>query len=69
MVPDRKIDCCGGWYSGCGGESDGVAECLELADVVALAAFGSDAVVVELRPDVVVSAGGVGQQVPDDAYT
>jgi alginate O-acetyltransferase complex protein AlgJ len=60
-VTDRKIDCCGGWYSGCGGECDGVAECLELADVVGLAAFGSDAVVVELRPDVVVSAGGVGE--------
>jgi hypothetical protein len=33
--------------------------------VVALMAFGSDAVVVELRSDSVVLAGGVGQQLPD----
>ena len=43
-----------------------MAECFELADVVAFAAFGPDSVVVELRVEVVVSAGGVGEQVPDD---
>ena len=34
--------------------------------MVAFAAFGPDSVVVELRAEVVVSAGGVGEQVPDD---
>src|SRR5919106_2276984 len=52
--------------SGGGFEGDLVAECFELADVVALGAFRSDAGVVEAGAQVVEPCGRVGQQVPDD---
>jgi hypothetical protein len=49
------------WWSGGGFERDLVAECFELADVVELAAFGSDAVVEELRAEVAVAGGGTAR--------
>src|SRR5215470_818534 len=54
--------------SGSGGrlDSDFVAEGFELADVVALAAFGVDAQVVIVRPEVAVCGAGVRKQVPGD---
>src|SRR5512132_518362 len=51
---------------GGGFEGDLVAERFELADVVALAAFGVDAGVVEVGAEVVEAGVGVRQQVPDD---
>ena len=48
------------------GEGDCVAECFELADVVAGLAFGVGAAGVVAGAEVVVAGGGVGQQVPDD---
>src|SRR5215469_4690933 len=47
-------------------DRDGVSEGFELADVVADLAFGADAVVVEVWPEVVVAGGVVGEQVEDD---
>jgi len=47
-------------------QGDLVAEGLQLADVVAFAAFGVDAGVEEVRAQVVVAGVRVGQQVPDD---
>src|SRR5215469_9857660 len=52
--------------SGGGFEGDLVAEGFELADVVALAAFGVDAGVVEVAAQVGVAGVWVGEQVPDD---
>ena len=54
-----------GW-SGGGFEGDLVAECFELVDVGSVLAFRADAVVVEVRAEVVVAGLGVRQQVPDD---
>ena len=54
-----------GW-SGGSFEGDGVAECFELADVVAAAAVGVDAGGVEPGTEVGVTGFGVRQQVPDD---
>jgi len=48
------------------GGGDLVAEGLELADVVALDPFGSQAVVVEVGPQIVEVGVVVGQQMPDD---
>lgn len=50
-----------GWWLGCGCEGDGVAECFELADVVASLAVGCGAGVVEAGAQVVEGAGGVGE--------
>ena len=52
--------------SGDWGQGDGVAECFELADVVAFLVVVGDAVVVEVGAEVVEVAVRVGQQVPDD---
>src|SRR5437773_1208223 len=52
--------------SGGGFEGDLVAEGFELADVVALGAFRTDAGVVEAGAQVVEPYGRVAQQVPDD---
>src|SRR6266516_7071214 len=52
--------------SGGGGEGDGVAECFELADVVAGLAASVDAAGVVAGAQVGEAGGGVGQQVPDD---
>src|SRR5215203_5358749 len=52
--------------SGGGFEGDPVAEGLELADVVALGPFRTDAGVVEARAEVMEPEGRVRQQVPDD---
>jgi hypothetical protein len=49
-------------------EGDLVAERLELADVVALGAFGVDAGVVEAGAQVLEPCGRVGQQMPDDDH-
>ena len=49
-----------------GFEGDGVAEGLQLADVVADCLFGVDAVGVVVDAEVVEACGGVGEQVPDD---
>src|SRR5512133_2692056 len=61
---------CTGWSgdgrSGGGFEGDLVAEGLQLADVVALGAFRTDAGVVEAGAQVLEPYGRVGQQVPDD---
>ena len=56
----------GGAGSGGGLEGDLVAEGLELADVVALGAFGTDPGVVEANAEVVDVGLWVGQQVPGD---
>src|SRR5215216_4005769 len=58
-----KVDGC---RSGGGLEGDLVAERFELADVVALLAFGVDAGVVEPGAQVVEAGVGVREQVPDD---
>jgi hypothetical protein len=56
-----------GWgRSGGGLQGDLVAQRLQLADVVALAALGVDAALVEARAQIVEAGGRVGQQVPDD---
>jgi hypothetical protein len=52
--------------SGAGLEGDLVAENLQLADVVALGAFGTDPGVVEANAEVVEMGLWVGQQVPGD---
>ena len=57
---------CGVGGSGGGLEGDGVAEGFELADVVALAAFGVDAGGVVAGSEVVEAGVGVGEQVPGD---
>jgi hypothetical protein len=62
------------WCAGCpvtagsggGFEGDFAAECFELADVVALGAFGTDTGVVEAGAEVVEVGLWVGQQVPGD---
>jgi hypothetical protein len=51
--------------SGGGFEGDFVAECFELADVVAFGAFGTDTGVVEAGAEVVEAGGGVGEQMPE----
>src|SRR5215218_3364404 len=55
-----------GWRSGGGLQGDRVAQRLQLADVVALAAVGVDAGVVEARAQIVEAGIRVRQQVPDD---
>ena len=52
--------------SGGGFQGDLVAQRLELTDVVALGAVGTDAGVVEAGAEVVEAGLGVGQQVPGD---
>src|SRR5215218_7499654 len=52
--------------SGGGFEGDGVAEGLQLADVIAPGALGVDAGVVEAGAQVLEPCGRVGQQLPDD---
>lgn len=49
-----------------GGEGDGQAEGLELADVAGDLAFPADAVVVEVRSEVTEPGFGIGEQVEDD---
>jgi hypothetical protein len=49
-----------------GFEGDLVAESFELADVVALGAFGSESDVVEVRCEVVEVGFVLGQDTPDD---
>src|SRR5829696_5842163 len=56
---------CGAGLGG-GLEGDLVAECLELADVVALGALCVDAGVGEAGAQVMEAGGGVSEQVPDD---
>src|SRR5215211_546149 len=57
----------GRWcWSGGGLQGDRVAQRLQLADVVALAAVGVDAGVVEAGAQIVETSVRVGQQVPDD---
>jgi len=66
-VPAREARACealaepgsGDWWSGGGLESDRAAEGFELADVVALAAFGADAGGVVAEAKVVGSGAGV----------
>src|SRR5215218_8371772 len=64
----RVVSVRSGWrrVSGGGFEGDFVAECLELADVVALGAVSVAASVVEAGAEIVEAGVGVGQQVPDD---
>jgi hypothetical protein len=52
--------------SGRGFEGDLVAECLELADVVASFGLGVDVAVVVIGAELVEAGVGVGEQVPDD---
>ena len=52
--------------SGGGLQGDSVAECFELAEVVALLALSVDAGVVEAGAKIMEAGGGVGQQMPDD---
>src|SRR5215472_18053877 len=52
--------------SGCGFESDPVAQRCQLADVVADLALGTGVAWVELRAQVVEAGIGIGQQMPDD---
>src|SRR5215472_12472274 len=64
----RSVSVAGFCGAGSGGglEGDGVAEGFELADVVALAAFGVDAAGVVAGPEVAELGVGVGEQVPGD---
>ena len=58
MDPTRQVP-----GSGCGFEGDAVAECFELADVVAFLCVGVDVVV---GAEVMEPGVGVGEEVPDD---
>src|SRR6266511_282507 len=63
---DMRTECVGRRRSGGRGRGDGVAQRLELADVVAGLAVLVDAVGVVVGAEVVEAGGGVGEQVPDD---
>src|SRR5207302_10323144 len=64
--PVRRRARSGRYGSGGGGEGDGVAECLELADVVADPLSFADAAGVVVFAEVGEAGVGVGEQVPDD---